>query len=180
MVSQAKDNSGAAIGGAPEADAGTIIINGGTVTAKLLERSYAAAIGASGKKSVQKIQINGGTVTAEVKENRGLGAAIGSGFSNRLGVSKAQIHITGGKINVYALSGAGIGSGSGAGSASNAQVKIDGGMITAHSWEGASVGSGESGSSQIEINGGTFCLDKSKQTDSIEQIVQLFEQAVNK
>ena len=166
VVSQAKDNSGAAIGGAPEADAGTIIINGGTVTAKLSGRSYAAAIGASGKKSVQKIQINGGTVTAEVKENRGLGAAIGSGFSNRLGVSKAQIHITGGKINVYALSGAGIGSGSGAGSASNAQVKIDGGMITAHSWEGASVGSGESGSSQIEINGGTFCLDKSKQTDS--------------
>lgn len=123
------------------------------------------AIGASFWKSVQKIQINGGTVTAEVKENSGLGAAIGSGYSNRLGVSTAQIHITGGKINVYALYGAGIGSGSGSGSASKAQVKIDGGMITAHSWKGASVGSGESGSSEIEINGGTFCLDKIKDTD---------------
>ncbi|WP_294340260.1 YDG domain-containing protein, partial [uncultured Clostridium sp.] len=163
VVSQAKGDSGAAIGGAPEADAGTIIINGGTVTAKLLERSYAAAIGASGKKSVQKIQINGGTVTAEVKENSGLGAAIGSGFSiNKEDVSTAQIHITGGKINVYALFGAGIGSGSG----SNAQVQIDGGMITAHSWAGASVGSGDYGSSQIEVNGGTFCLDKGKQSDT--------------
>ena len=163
VVSQAGGNSGAAIGGAPEADAGTIIINGGTVTAKLSGSSYAAAIGASFWKSVQKIQINGGTVTAEVKENSGLGAAIGSGFSiNKKDVSTAQIHITGGKINVYALSGAGIGSGSG----SNAQVQIDGGMITARSWTGASVGSGNCGSSQIEINGGTFCLDKSKQTDS--------------
>lgn len=64
VVSQARSNSGAAIGGAPEADAGTIIINGGTVTAKLSGSSYAAAIGASFRKSVQKIQINGGTVTA--------------------------------------------------------------------------------------------------------------------
>ena len=163
VLSQAKDNSGAAIGGAPEADAGTIIINGGTVTTKLSGRSFAAAIGASFKKSVQKIQINGGTVTAEVKENRGQGAAIGSGSSiNKKDVSTAQIHITGGKINVYALYGAGIGSGSG----SNAQVQIDGGMITARSWNGASVGSGDYGSSEIKINGGTFCLDKSKQTDS--------------
>ena len=45
-------------------------------------------------------------------------------------------------------------------------MKIDGGMITAYSGKGASVGSGESGSSQIEINDGTFCLDKSKDTDS--------------
>ena len=106
VVSQARSNSGAAIGGAPEADAGTIIINGGTVTAKLSGSSFAAAIGASFWKSVQKIQINGGTVTAEVKENSGLGAAIGSGFSiNKKDVSTAQIHITGGKINVYALSG---------------------------------------------------------------------------
>lgn len=163
VVSQAKGNSGAAIGGAPEADAGTIIINGGTVTAKLSGSSYAAAIGASFWKSVQKIQINGGTVTAEVKENSGLGAAIGSGFSiDKKDVSTAQIHITGGKINVHAQYGAGIGSGS----ESNVQVKIDGGMITAHSWKGASVGSGESGSSQIEINGGTFCLDKSKLSDT--------------
>ena len=139
MVSQARSNSGAAIGGAPEADAGTIIINGGTVTAKLSGSSYAAAIGASFRKSVQKIQINGGTVTAEVKENSGLGAAIGSGSSiNKKDVSTAQIHITGGKINVHAPYGAGIGSGSG----SNAQVQIDGGMITARSWKGASVGSG--------------------------------------
>lgn len=114
VVSQAKDHSGAAIGGAPEADAGTIIINGGTVTAKLSGSSFAAAIGASFRKSVQKIQINGGTVTAEVKENSGLGAAIGSGSSiNKKDVSTAQIHITGGKINVHALYGAGIGSGPG-------------------------------------------------------------------
>ena len=162
VVSQAKGNSGAAIGGAPEADAGTIIINGGTVTAKLLGSSYAAAIGASGEKSVQKIQINGGTVTAEVKENSGLGAAIGSGFSINQAISTAQIHITGGKINVHALYGAGIGSGSG----SNAQVQIDGGMITARSWKGASVGSGYYGSSEIKINGGSFCLDKSKLSDT--------------
>lgn len=134
-----------------------------SVTTKLSGRTFAAAIGASFKKSVQKIQINGGTVTAEVKENRGQGAAIGSGSSiNKKDVSTAQIHITGGKINVYALYGAGIGSGSG----SNAQVQIDGGMITARSWNGASVGSGDYGSSEIKINGGTFCLDKSKQTDS--------------
>ena len=162
VVSQAKGNSGAAIGGAPEADAGTIIINGGTVTAKLLGSSYAVAIGASGEKSVQKIQINGGTVTAEVKENSGLGAAIGSGFSINQAISTAQIHITGGKINVHALYGAGIGSGSG----SNAQVQIDGGMITARSWKGASVGSGYYGSSEIKINGGSFCLDKSKLSDT--------------
>ncbi len=163
VVSQAKDHSGAAIGGAPEADAGTIIINGGTVTAKLSGSSYAAAIGASFRKSVQKIQINGGTVTAEVKENSGLGAAIGSGSSiNKKDVSTAQIHITGGKINVHAPYGAGIGSGSG----SNAQVQIDGGMITARSWKGASVGSGYYGSSEIKINGGSFCLDKSKLSDT--------------
>lgn len=163
VVSQAKDHSGAAIGGAPEADAGTIIINGGTVTAKLSGSSFAAAIGASFRKSVQKIQINGGTVTAEVKENSGLGAAIGSGSSiNKKDVSTAQIHITGGKINVHALYGAGIGSGSG----SNAQVQIDGGMITARSWKGASVGSGDYGSSEIKINGGSFCLDKSKLSDT--------------
>ena len=47
---------------------------------------------------------------------------------------------------------------------SNAQVQIDGGMITARSWNGASVGSGDYGSSEIKINGGTFCLDK-KQTN---------------
>lgn len=79
-----------------------------------------------------------------------------SGFSINQAISTAQIHITGGKINVYALYGAGIGSGSG----SNAQVQIDGGMITARSWNGASVGSGDYGSSEIKINGGTFCLDK--------------------
>jgi len=69
-----------------------------------------------------KSYISDVTVTAEVKENRGQGAAIGSGSSiNKKDVSTAQIHITGGKINVYALSGAGIGSGSG----SNAQVIME-------------------------------------------------------
>ena len=94
-------------------------------------------------------------VTAEVKENSGLGAAIGSGSSiHKKDVSTAQIHITGGKINVHALYGAGIGSGSG----SNAQVQIDGGMITARSWKGASVGSGYYGSSEIKINGGSLSV----------------------
>ena len=68
------------------------------------------------RKSVQKIQINGGTVTAEVKKGK-TGAReqqLVSGSSiNKKDVSTAQIHITGGKINVYALYGAGIGSGSG-------------------------------------------------------------------
>lgn len=159
VESQAVNNSGAAIGGAPEMDAGTIIINGGTITAKLLGESYAAAIGSSYDKCIQKIQINAGTV--EVKTESSYGAAIGSG-GMRWTASRAQIYITGGKINVNARGGASIGSGRG----SNATVKIDGGMITAYSWQGASIGSGAYGSSQTEINGGTFCLNRNKQTDS--------------
>ena len=45
-------------------------------------------------------------------------------------------------------------------------MQIDGGMITARSWTGASVGSGNYGSSEIKINGGSFCLDKSKLSDT--------------
>lgn len=173
IVNTSTGNSDAAIGGSKDQDAGTIIINGGRVTAKLenINGNYgsgSAAIGSSAGKSVKLIQINGGTVSAATN---GRGAGIGTGVAsdnNRNGT----IVINGGTIEAASYQGAGIGSGVGVSKQvaveerTKTNIEIHGGTIIAGSSNGASIGSGDDGAANVMIDGGTIGLKGSKTSPS--------------
>ncbi len=162
---------GAGIGGSSNGSNGSIIINGGYVSATAINpsgeaaqfRNKAAAIGAgAGYAQSGSVRINGGTVFAK---SYGMGAGIGGaedGDGN--GCAGGVIEINGAETNVVAMSvyGAGIGSG-GADPAVSYAVGAAGGTITVNegfvfalsSAAGAGIGGGNRGSGGAAvINGG--------------------------
>ncbi len=116
-----KEYYGAAIGGASEVNAGTIIINGGTVNA--YGRYYAAAIGGGYNSNGGNIIINGGTVNADSETGKADGAGIGGGSEGDGG----NITINGGNITAESYSGTGIGGGY---KGNGGIINITGGNVT--------------------------------------------------
>lgn len=134
----------ACIGGGGNADGGTVIIHGGTVTAT--GGAQAAGIGGGYRATGNKVTIYGGTVTANGGTN---GAGIGGGAQG-----------TGGEVTIYGGTvtatggryGAGIGGG-----AMGGEVTIYGGTVTATGGgDAAGIGGGYRGAGgKVVIYGGT-------------------------
>ena len=138
-------NVGAGIGGGHEGTGGTIIINGGTITA--IGGQYSAGIGSGADAtSAGSIMINDGTINATGGEG---GAGIGGGYKG----SGGDIDINGGTVTAtggaYA---AGIGGGDRGSSGGN--IDISGGTVTATGgFEGSGIGGG------VEGDGGNIVID---------------------
>ena len=134
----------ACIGGEGNADGGTVIIHGGTVTAT--GGAQGAGIGGGYRAAGNKVTIYGGTVTANGGTN---GAGIGGGAQG-----------TGGEVTIYGGTvtatggryGAGIGGG-----AMGGEVTIYGGTVTATGGgDAAGIGGGYRGAGgKVVIYGGT-------------------------
>ncbi len=178
FASSLTDNIGtggaAGIGGMANSNykCGSIVINGGTITAT----GSAAGIGAGISNGCGTITINGGTVTATGGNgSAGIGAA-GMTNSTMNGSPCGDILITGGTVvatggtNGTTNGGAGIGAGCATGSASKvtstvASITITGGNVTATGGANAAgIGTGyakqmryqgKSGCGTITISGGT-------------------------
>lgn len=152
----------AAIGGDFGSNAGTIIINGGTINASGIN---GAAIGGGYNGNGGIITITGGNITATAAGNSSAG--IGGGLEGNAGT----ISITGGVINVSCGKyGAGIGGGATTESTTPAggggTIAISGGQITVTSSGGYGIGAGKSdyGNDGAE---GTISLSWSESTDFI-------------
>lgn len=167
---------GAAIGGgygnrSDKKDFGTIIINGGVVSADngstQSNGQCPAMIGAGSYMTRGNITINGGKVTAYCSNAGGQGAKIGAGTESSWGI----ITINGGDITVSGFMGAGVGN-YGAGIGGGAfltgsdnmtdpeldQIIITGGTINASAaYAGAAIGGGMRGKcGTIRISGGNI------------------------
>ena len=146
--SEPYSNGVAGIGGNKDGG-GTIIINGGSISA---EGDMGAGIGGAESGWVELVQINGGTVVATGSEN---GAGIGNGGYDSHSHS-ATIQITGGNVTAVGSStGAGIGGGR---YGDGGDIQISGGTIVATGgYSAAAMGGGNSsnGNFSICISGGT-------------------------
>ena len=144
--------AGAGIGGGYGGGGGTITINGGTVEAYgCPNNSDGAGIGGGQWGSGGTITINGGTVTAQAGMG---GAGIGSASASQSGQPTSVI-INGGTIAATGgMGGAGIGDG---GSSINIEVTIHSGTVTATGgMGGAGIGGGMASlGGTITITGGT-------------------------
>lgn len=171
LIADASEHANAAgIGGGFDdghRSAGTIIINGGTITA--IGGSYGAGIGGGMYGHSGTITINGGYVTAIAGS---CGAGIGGGgndyWAGNYG-NCGNITINGGTVNATGnYTGAGIGGGGGSKRAntvhggSGGTIVINGGKVTATGGtEGAGIGHGDS------ADPGTVTLGWTNQTDFI-------------
>ena len=142
-----QQNYDAAIGGGNKSNAGTIIINGGTINA--YSRNNGAAIGGGYESNGGNIIINGGTVNADSKTNKSMGAGIGGGIVGDGG----NITINGGTITAKSYNGTGIGGGY---NGNGGIITITGGNITATAGNySAGIGGGRYGNAgTISITGG--------------------------
>ena len=147
-------NGGNSYGGS----CGTIIINGGTVTAT--STGYGAAIGGGNGDtggSGGTITINGGNINASNQ----IGAGIGGGEGGGDGGSGGEITITGGVVKAESNGGAAIGGGYSGGvtGGDGGTITITGGSVIATGVDGAGIGSGygtHGGSGgEVTITGGT-------------------------
>ena len=135
------DSSAAGIGGTAFNVCGSIVIQGGIISAT--GGKYSAGIGGSEDRGWGNITISGGNVTANGGE---YAAGIGSGF---LCISNSSISITGGTVNATGgQGGAGIGSGCGVSEGVDSysqcgDITISGGTVEATGGEGsAGIGTG--------------------------------------
>ena len=137
--------------------AGTVTINGGTVTAA---GGGGAGIGGGWGGSGGTVTINGGKVVAS---SSGSGAGIGSGYGNGNNPTGGTITINGGKV-VASSTGVGAGIGGGVGCGSSGIVRITGGTVVASTkidkaeYTNLDIGHGnvgQVGSGSIEIVGGS-------------------------
>lgn len=138
--------SAAGIGSAAGASAGTIVINGGSITAT--GGTGGAGIGGGNGGSCGSVTINGGRITAR---GGGSGAGIGGGYNGNGG----SVSIKGGSVTATGgSSGAGIGGGSGG---AGGTTTITGGSIAANGGSSAAgIGGGSGGSGgTVDISGGT-------------------------
>jgi uncharacterized repeat protein (TIGR02543 family) len=127
---------------------GTLIINGGNITASGGGRG--AGIGGGSERDGGNIIINGGTVTAN--SAAGPGAGIGGG-QNAAG---GNITITGGLVNATGgTSSAGIGGGNGS-NGIGGNITITGGTVIATGNSGAGIGGSGAGGGIITITGGNI------------------------
>ena len=147
-----------AIGSDDQKDSGTIIINGGSVTAKGGYKSAGIGGGRAGSGGV--IIVNGGNVTAAGGQ---YGAGIGGGYQGDGGmvtITGGIVTAAGGNEDDPTSGGAGIGGGgtdTGNKNAGNGgTVTITGGTVYANgfSWAAGIGGGGGSGSSEDTSNGG--------------------------
>jgi len=135
--------------------AGTIIIEGGTITANsagngMALYGYGAAIGGGYFGAGGTVIINGGTVTANSGNASQYGAGIGSGNS---GPSGGTVEINAGTVTASGYNGSGIGGG--VNSSDAVTIYIYGGTVTATSTYGAGIGGGSAATGgTTEINGG--------------------------
>ena len=148
---------GAGIGGGKNQNAGTIIINGGDITAVGGYHSAGIGAGEGATGDSVKITINGGTVHA-TGGNRAAGIGGGNGTDESTGGSNGgTITINDGEVTVKAGTyGAGIGGGN---IGSSGTIKIYGGTINSEGTTayGAGIGAGNRGDVEtIEIHGGTI------------------------
>ena len=144
----------AAIGGGNGSNAGTIIINGGTINA--YGKYNGAAIGGGYNGNGGNIIINGGTVNADSKTNKSKGAGIGGGFVGDGNVGDGgNITINGGTITAKSFNGTGIGGGY---NGNGGIITITGGNITATAGNySAGIGGGCFGNAgTISITGGVI------------------------
>ena len=144
ITAESNEQNIAAIGAATkEGSGGTIIINGGTITAK-----GRCAIGSGYNGGGANITINGGSITATAKSNYGTG--IGSGD----GSGSTNIKITGGTVTA---TGQEWGPGIGTRGKDGGTILISGGTVTATGGtEAAGIGSGwYSAAVNVTISGGT-------------------------
>ena len=147
IATGAKRDNNAVIGGnggnSYGGSCGTIIINGGTVTAT--STGYGAAIGGGFGDyggSGGTITINGGNINASNQ----IGAGIGGGEGGGDGGSGGEITINGGSVIATGVNGAGIGGGQGDGDGgSGGEITINGGSVIATGVNGAAIGGGYSG-----------------------------------
>ncbi|PZQ87860.1 MAG: hypothetical protein DI534_13900 [Leifsonia xyli] len=152
---------GAAIGGPSfgNRDAGTVRIEGGTVTAT---SGLSAAIGGGSGTGATAgsggtLIVTGGTVTATSQNGAGIGGGLGNGAAGGAG---GTLTVTGGTVTATSAVGAGIGGGSGNGAAGGAggSVNVSGGTVTAStSGSGAGIGGG-SGNGAVGGDGGTVVI----------------------
>ena len=161
IATGAKRDNNAVIGGnggnSYGGSCGTIIINGGTVTAT--STGYGAAIGGGFGDyggSGGTITINGGNINASNQ----IGAGIGGGEGGGDGGSGGEITINGGSVIATGVNGAAIGGGYSGGvtGGSGGKIIITGGNIAA-SGDGTAIGGGcgtHGGSGgEVTITGGT-------------------------
>ena len=139
-------DSNSPLGSRNDVDAGTIIINGGNITATA-SGSGAAGIGGSEGHSASVITINGGKVTSMAKSGAGIGGGSGEGTDG------GEITINAGEVYSEGGWGAGIGGGH---NGKAGKIVINGGKVTGIGCGGAGIGSGVDGSGvDITINNGT-------------------------
>ena len=159
-------NGGNSYGGS----CGTIIINGGTVTAT--STGYGAAIGGGNGDtggSGGTITINGGNINASNQ----IGAGIGGGEGGGDGGSGGEITITGGVVKAESNGGAAIGGGYSGGvtGGDGGTITITGGSVIATGVDGAGIGSGygtHGGSGgEVTITGGTVTATGGDGTEGI-------------
>jgi hypothetical protein len=134
------------IGASPQSQCSELEILNGSYTA-----SGSTGIGGSFNSTVEKLRIRGGAITAIGD----LGAALGSGHSNKSGSSTiGSLTISNSVINATGKSGAAIGAGASNGSKSVVtRLEITNAAITATGYRGSGIGAGasdESGVSAIE------------------------------
>jgi len=163
LIAYGTDNSAGIGGGYSSTDTcGTIIIDGGNITAT---GGWGAGIGAGSCSFCENIIINGGNITAISGSSAGIGAGYYSGCGS--------VIVNGGHIFATANS---FGAGIGAGNRSNSVcglIEINGGDITAISNWGAGIGAScYSCCRRIEINGGKInttgtsaCVGMQKESD---------------
>ena len=137
----------AGIGGFGSENCGTVIINGGVITAS--GGSGAAGIGGGDEGNFGEITINGGIVTASGGQNS---AGIGNGWHG----SGGTVTINGGTVNATG-NGGGAGIGRGEWGDGGERIIINDGNVTASGGTGAAgIGGGGYGDGgEITINGGT-------------------------
>ena len=152
-------NGGAGIGGGDYADGGSITVNGGSVTATGYD---GAGIGGGAGGNGGEITISGGTVTATGEYGAGLG---GGEFGDG-----GTVTITGGTVTATSgVSGAGIGGGS---MRSGGVITITGGTVTATGRDGAGIGGGNHGSGgTVTITGGTVTATVTESISSNAQAI---------
>lgn len=153
-VHAVSNDTAAAIGGGFKTK-GTVIINGGIVTASVSSTSSSGPAGIGGGSGVGgtgEVTITDGTVSAT-------GGSGGAGIGGGRGYS-GNVNISGGTIT-KAIGGNGA-AGIGGGDYGEGNVEISGGVITearsntTSNYGGAGIGGGNHGEGNVEISGGTI------------------------
>jgi hypothetical protein len=146
-VTATDTDNGAGIGNYSSAEsAGTLIVNGGTVTATGREKG--AGIGGGENSAGMAVTINGGTVTAN-------GGNYGAGIGGGKGGIGGSVTIYGGTVTATGGLYAGAGIGGGSYGVTGCTVAIHGGQVTAHSQSQSWCAGIDCRKTSLTVTGGT-------------------------